>query len=65
MSHKLDPKKTLSRDPTLSELPRVSHPLLLADDGTLEPIEVELVEHPVEVPEPQFEALVADAQCEV
>jgi hypothetical protein len=65
MSHKPDPEKTLSQDPTSPVPPRASHPFLLADDGTLELVEVELVEHPVVVKEPQFEALVADAQCEV
>jgi hypothetical protein len=38
---------------------------LLTDYGTLEPVEVELIERPVEIKELQFEALVADAQCEV
>jgi hypothetical protein len=65
MSHKSEPEKTPPQDPTPPTLPRVSHPFLLADDGTLELVKVELVEHPVVVKEPQFEALVADAQCEV
>jgi hypothetical protein len=64
MSHKPDAEKTI-QDPPLSEPLRVSHPFLLADYGTLEPVKVELVEYPVEIQEPQFTALVADGQCEV
>jgi hypothetical protein len=65
MSHKPDAEKTTPQDSPLPEPPRFLRSFLLADDGTLEPVKVELVEHPIKVQEPQFEALVADAQCEV
>jgi hypothetical protein len=64
MSHKLDAERTLSRDPTPSE-PSFISSFLLADYSILEPVEVELVDQPVTVEEPQFEALVADSECEV
>ena len=64
MPHKLDTERTLSQDPIPSELSFISS-FLLADYSILESVEVELVNHPVTVEEPQFEALVADSECEV
>ncbi len=62
MSHKPD----VEIDPQNPSKPDLaSHPFLLIDDVELEPIQVELVNHPVTLKEPQFEALVADSQCEV
>jgi hypothetical protein len=65
MSHKSDTEKNLPQAPTLSGPSFASHLLLLADYSILEPIEVELVDYPISVEEPQFEALVADSECEV
>jgi hypothetical protein len=65
MSHKPDTEKSLSPNSIPPVPPRASHPFLLADYDTLELVKVELVEQPIETQEPQFEALVADAQCEV
>jgi hypothetical protein len=65
MSHKPDAERTLTQDPPTAEPPFASHSFLLADYSTLELAEVELVDHPVSVEEPQFEALVADSECEV
>lgn len=63
MSHKPDTEKSLPQAPTSSG--SSPHSFLLADYSILEPVEVELVNHPVTVKEPQFEALVADSECEV
>jgi hypothetical protein len=65
MSHKPDAEQTPQQEPTSPETPRVSRPFLLTTDSTQKPIKVELVDHPVALEEPQFEALVADSQCEV
>jgi len=65
MSHKPNAEKTILQDPTSSVPPHALHPFLLADYSTLELVEVELVEYPVSPNEPQFEALVADSECEV
>jgi len=65
MSHKPDAERIPSQDLTSSEPLPVSHSFLLADYDMLEPVEVELVDHPVTLEEPQFEALLADGQCEV
>jgi hypothetical protein len=65
MSHKPDAERTLPQDPTSSEPPPFLHPFLLADYNMVEPVEVELVAYPVTAEEPQFEALLADGQCEV
>lgn len=68
MSRKPDSKSTVSQgpqDPTSSKPSCASRLFLLADYGTSGPVEVELVDHPVHLEEPQFEALVADSQCEV
>ena len=65
MSHKPDAERTLLQDPTSPVPPYISHPFLLADYSTLGPVEVELVEYSVVVKEPQYEALVADSECEV
>jgi len=64
MSHKLDAERILPQDPTPSRLSSISS-FLLADYKILEPVEVELTSHPVTVEESQFEALLADGQCEV
>jgi hypothetical protein len=60
-----NPKRTLPQDPPTAEPPFALHSFLLADYNILKPVEVELVDHPVTVEEPQFEALVADSECEV
>jgi hypothetical protein len=65
MSHKSDAEKKLAQALTLSGPSFASHLFLLADYSILEPVEVELVDHLVNVEEPQFEALVADSECEV
>ena len=68
MSRKPDTKSTVSQDPqnpTSSESSCASRLFLLADYGTSGPVAVELVDHPVHLEESQFEALVADSQCEV
>ena len=66
MFHKPDTEKTLPQERVSpGEARPVSHPFLLAGYGTLEEVKVELVDHPVTLEEPQFEALVADSQCEV
>jgi len=64
MSHKPD-VETDPQNPTAPKPALAPHPFLLIDDDELEPIQVELVDYPVAVEEPQFEALVADSQCEV
>lgn len=65
MSHKPDIAKIGPRNLVPSEQTRAPHSFILVDDDELEPVEVELVDYHVEVEEPQFEALVADSQCEV
>ena len=55
----------IQKNPTVLKPALASRPFLLIDDDELEPIQVELVDYPVAVEEPQFEALVADSQCEV
>ena len=65
MSHKPSPEKTGLASLKSSETSCTPHPFLLADYGTAESVEVELVDHPVSLDEPRFEALVADSQCEV
>jgi hypothetical protein len=65
MSHKPDAEKELPQAPTSSRSSFASHLFLLADYNILKPVEVELVDHPVSAEEPQFEALVADSECEV
>jgi hypothetical protein len=65
MSHKPDREKVISQELEASETSRASRLFLLADYGTSGLVEVELVDHPVSIEEPQFEALVADSQCEV
>jgi hypothetical protein len=65
MSHEPSPEKMGLRNLQSSEASCTLHPFLLADYGTAESVEVELVDHPVSLDEPQFEALVADSQCEV
>ncbi len=65
MSHKPDKVEIGPRNSILSEPDHAPHPFILIDDSELEPVQVELVDYPVEVEEPQFEALVADSQCEV
>ena len=65
MSQTPDAKRTPPQVLTSSGPSFVSHLFLLADYSILEPVEVELVNHPVTVEEPQFEALVAESECEV
>jgi hypothetical protein len=65
MSHKPDAEKKLPQALISSRSSFTSHFFLLADYKILEPVEVELVDHPVTAEEPQFEALVADSECEV
>ena len=65
MSHKPDTDKVVLPDVTSSGTSCAPHSFLLADYGTSRPIEVVLVDYPVTIEEPQFEALVADSQCEV
>jgi len=65
MSHKPDTDKVGLSNITPSETPCAPHSFLLADYGPSGPVEVELVDYPVTIKEPQFEALVADSQCEV
>jgi len=64
MSNKPDAERTLPQNPTSSG-PSFTSSFLLADYSMLEPVEVELVDHPVSVEEPQFAVLLADGQCEV
>ena len=65
MSHKPDSTKTVPKNLPSSQTSGASQSFLLADYGTSGPVEVELVDHPVHLEESQFEALVADSQCEV
>jgi len=65
MSNRPDEEKLRSQDLSPSETAPTSHPFLLADYQAIEPVQVELVNHPVRLEEQPIEALVADSQCEV
>ena len=65
MSHKPDADKVGLSNITSPETPCAPHSFVLADYGPSGPVEVELVDYRVSIEEPQFEALVADSQCEV
>ena len=69
MSHKPDVETIAAQ---LAALPVASsdssdalYSFLLADNGSIEQVQVELVSHPVALPESRVEALVADFTCEV
>lgn len=65
MSHNPDVKKIVLEPKASDDSDDALYSFLLADNGAIEKVEVELVSHPVVLPESRVEALVADFTCEV